>query len=50
MLIPRFASFGSAGDSGSDVPMEDALRSEDSALLDAYSGAMMRVHVRPIDT
>jgi len=41
MLTPRFASFGSAGDSGSDVPMDDAPRSEDSALLDAYSGAVI---------
>jgi S1-C subfamily serine protease len=41
VLTPRFASFGSAEDSGSDLPMDEDPRSEDAALLDAYSGAVI---------
>ena len=41
MLIPRFASFGSEGVGDGGVPMDDVSRSEDSALLDAYSGAVI---------
>lgn len=40
MLTPRFVSFGGAGD-------EDP-RSEDSALLDAYSGAVIGVNTAMI--
>jgi S1-C subfamily serine protease len=41
MLLPRFASFGSEGVGDGEVPMDDASRNEDSALLDAYSGAVI---------
>ena len=40
MLTPRFASFESAGDVDGDAP-GDTPRDSDSALLDAYSGAVI---------